>query len=411
MPRTKRDDGTPAAAPNKRKLTERFLTRVQPDDRPFLVWDTQQRGLALRVQPTGHKAWKVVYAHRGRPRWYHLGNAEAVDLADARKLAGRVMFQVAEGKDPAAEKMAERSKGTFQELSLRYVEEHAKKRNRSWNLMDSLVQKHLMPRWAKLQAASITRADIKAVMMSIAAPQLANLVVTAASAMFAWGIKEEIVTVNPCTLIERNETKSRERVLSDSELPKYWAAFDNAGLVAGTMLKLILLTGQRPGEVAHLRREHILDGWWELPGDPVPELKWPGTKNKHNHRVWLPVAAQALLAEMPETGAVFASARGNAIIPAAAMRTAWAELGRERATPHDLRRTHGTTITSLGFGRDAMNRLQNHIEGGIASVYDRHQYAAENKQIMETVATKIMALVEGLSAEPNVVRLRKTASY
>jgi integrase len=59
----------------------------------------------------------------------------------------------------------------------------------------------------------------------------------------------------------------------------------------------------------------------------------------------------------------------------------------EKATPHDLRRTHGTTVTGLGFGRDAMNRIQNHREGGIASVYDRHQYAEENKKVMEAVAT------------------------
>ena len=50
-----------------------------------------------------------------------------------------------------------------------------------------------------------------------------------------------------------------------------------------------------------------------------------------------------------------------------------------------------------------MNRIQNHKEGGIASVYDRHQYADENKRIMETVANKIMALVEGRAVESNVV--------
>jgi integrase len=73
----------------------------------------------------------------------------------------------------------------------------------------------------------------------------------------------------------------------------------------------------------------------------------------------------------------------------------------ERATPHDLRRTHGSTITALGFGRDAMNRVQNHKEGGIASVYDRHQYAEENKRVMEATAARIMMLVNG--AVSNVV--------
>jgi integrase len=170
---------------------------------------------------------------------------------------------------------------------------------------------------------------------------------------------------------------------------------------------MILLTGQRPGEVAHMRREHIEDGWWTMPGDPVPALDWPGTKNKHSHRVWLPVAAQALLAEMPETGLVFAGPRGGAIDRLdGAMRDICKVLSAERATPHDLRRTHGTTIAALGFGREAMNRVQNHVEGGIASVYDRHGYAEENKKVMEAVAARIMALVEGGPAASNVIDLQ-----
>jgi integrase len=63
----------------------------------------------------------------------------------------------------------------------------------------------------------------------------------------------------------------------------------------GTALKLILLTGQRPGEVSHLREEHIEDGWWTMPGEPVPALSWPGTKNGQTHRIWLPKPAQELL--------------------------------------------------------------------------------------------------------------------
>ena len=52
-------------------------------------------------------------------------------------------------------------------------------------------------------------------------------------------------------------------------------------------------------------------------------------------------------------------------------------------------------MTALGFGPHAMKRIQNHKEGGIASVYDRHEYADENKRVMEAVAARIMALAEG----------------
>jgi integrase len=275
---------------------------------------------------------------------------------------------------------------------------HAQEDSRGWHASGAAeVRKHLLPRWGKLNASSITRSDVKAMFAGIGAPQVANQTVRAASAVFSWAVREELVPVNPCLKIEHNETASRERVLADSEIAQFWAAFDSAGLLGSTALKLILLTGQRPGEVRHMRREHIVDGWWTLPGAPIAELNWPGTKNGNTHRVWLSKPAQQLLAELDGEGAVFPGTRGviGESRLAAAMRSICRQLGAERATPHDLRRTNGTLITGLGFGRDAMNRIQNHVEGGIASVYDRHSYADENKRIMETVAQRIMTLVAG----------------
>ena len=400
----------PKRAALKRRLTELYVRKLKPKTQPFLVWDTLQRGLAIRVQPTGARAWKCIYSHHSRPRWLHLGNAGAIGLADARTLAAEAMLAVARGKDPAGEKRAERGAGTFAELAERYVEHYAKRRNKSWAQADKLIRRHALPPWGKLQATSIGRADVRAMMSRIEAPVLANQVLAAMSAVFSWGVKQEVVATNPCRGVDRNATRSRERVLSDSELPRFWSAFDDAGLVAGTALKMMLLTGQRPGEVSHMRREHIIDGWWEMPGEPLPALGWPGTKNGESNRVWLPKAAQAVIADLTDDGVtsgfVFAGPRGGIHGLDAAMRAICAKLGVERATPHDLRRTHGSTITALAFGRDAMNRIQNHKEGGIASVYDRHGYAEETKRIMEAVASKIMALAEGRSADDKVVRLR-----
>jgi integrase len=393
----------------KRRLTELSVRKLKPKTTTYLIWDTLQRGLAVRVQPTGTCAWKVIYSRHGRPRWLHLGDAGAIGLADARTLAAEAMLAVAKGHDPAAEKRAERGAGTFAELADRYVEVYAKKRNKSWKQADALVHRYLLPRWGKLQAASITRGDVRTMMTRIEAPVLANQVLAAASAIFSWAVKQEIIGGNPCRGVDRNATRSRERVLSDSEVPRFWNAFDDAGLVASSALKTILLLGQRPGECAHMRHEHIKDGWWEMPGEPVPALGWPGTKNGESHRVWLPKAVQKILAELDDdatTGLVFAGERGRPVSKLdGVMRAICSKLSVERATPHDLRRTHGSTITALGFGRDAMNRIQNHVEGGIASVYDRHGYADEIKRVMEAVASKIMALVEGKPEQSNIVTM------
>jgi integrase len=234
-----------------------------------------------------------------------------------------------------------------------------------------LIERHAIPRWGRRPAADIKRDDVKALMRSIEAKVTANQVLASVSAIFTWGLREEVggVVVNPCHGVERNQTRSRERVLADSELPKFWSAFGAAGL-AGTVLKTILLTGQRPGEVRHMHRQHLIDGWWCMPGSPVPELKWPGTKNGESHRIWIATPVQALLAELEGEGFVFAGSRDRPIEKFdSAMRSICDELGiNDKVTPHDLRRTHGTTITGLGFGRDCMNRVQNHKEGGIASV-------------------------------------------
>jgi integrase len=375
MPRP-RKDGEPARPARHRRLTEMFVRRVRPEAYTFNAWDLKQAGLVLRVQATGARAWKVVYRHAGRPRWFHIGDARAIGLSDARRMAAGIMLKAAEGKDPAAERKAARGAGTFAELAERYLVEHAKKKNKSWRQADALVRRYLLPRWAKLQAKNVTRSDVRAVMTKIEAPVLANQVLAAASAIFSWAVKQEIVE-----------------------------------LIRGSILKAILLTGQRPGEVSHMRHEHIDGGWWTLPGKPDPKLQWNGTKNGESHRVWLPQAVRDIVAEVTGEGAVtgfvFAGPRGAPVDGLdGAMRAICVELGvNEKATPHDLRRTHGTTITKLKFGRDAMNRIQNHKEGGIADVYDIHDYAEENKRVMEAVAARILAIAEGRAPADNVVSM------
>jgi integrase len=394
MPRPRRD-GTPARSePNKRRLSDAFVKTVRPDpERVVVYWDTFQRGLALRVQPSGYLAWKCVYSIRGRgARWYSIGDARAITLSDARKLASKVMYQVAEGRDPHADRLVLRGRGSFEQVARRYVEEHARKKNKSWRQADALVTKYLLPRWAKLDIGSIRRADVRAAIAAIEAPVLANQVLAAASPIFSWAIRQEIIAANPCSGVDRNDTTSRERVLSDAEIAAFWPHLS-------APLKVVLLTGQRPGEVAHLHREHVVDDrWWTMPGAPDPKTSWPGTKNAQSHRVWLSEPVHKLLLDV-FTAPVRAGQMQQD------MRDICTRLGvGEKVTPHDLRRTFCSQLTALGFGRDAMNRVTNHKEGGIADVYDRHRYQEENKKIMETVARHIVDIAEERS---NVVELRR----
>jgi integrase len=381
---------------NKRKLTQIYVERISPQAKTFCAWDSEQKGLCLQVRPNGYRAYKVVYQFQGRTRWFHLAAVNEISLGQARRLAQEVMYRKAQGHDPHGERRGQRQTGTFADLVETYFRQHAEKANRSWKQARYLIDRHLLPRWGGLVPSSITRAHVKAVMRKVTAPVLANQTLATASAIFSWAIREEVagVTVNPCLKVPRNAVSSRERILSDSEVPLFWNAFGQAG-EAGKVLKLILLTGQRPGEVRAMRAEHIRDGWWEMPGEPSGD--WPGTKNGRSHRVWLPSPAN--LSDLDKSSSVTQLA--------ATMRAICEQFGvTDKVTPHDLRRTHGTFVTRLGFGREAMNRIQNHVEGGIGSVYDRYSYADENKRVMEAVASEIVRLAEGRPVEPRVVALR-----
>lgn len=69
MPRPKKD-GTPSRELRASKLSEILVRRVRPEPTAFNIWDTYQRGLVLRIQPSGARAFKAVYRHRGRARWF-----------------------------------------------------------------------------------------------------------------------------------------------------------------------------------------------------------------------------------------------------------------------------------------------------------------------------------------------------
>jgi len=387
MPRP-RKDGAPAVERNARKLTELYVRKPKVGN----TWDLHQRGLCLKAQASGHRSWYCVYRRHGRPRWYHIADAAAVGLADARTIAAEVMLAAARGGDPAAERKAAQGAGTFSELCDRYLNEFAKRRNKSWPQARKLVERFFLPRWGKLRPVAITRADVRSVIAGISAPIVANQALAACSAIFSWAVKQEIIAVNPCSKVDRHETRDRERVLSDDEIRLFWPELTPA-------LKMILLTGQRGGgDVKKMRFENIVDGgWWQMP--------WNETKNGEPHRVWLPEAARALLlgdTNVSPEGLVFP----RRLNLDAEMRAICSRLNAPRATPHDLRRTFSSKVAEL-FSVVDMHRLLNHREGGLTTVYDRSNYGPKNQQIMEAVAARIVGIAEGRPQAGNVVNLVK----
>jgi hypothetical protein len=156
---------------NKRKLTPLDGVKLRPKAKTFLVWDTLERGLCLRVQPTGHRSYKFVYHHKGRSRWVTIGPTDVVSLSEARQEATRLRLAVHEGKDPAAQRRAASTSGdTFAAIAHRYVEEFAKRKNKSWKQASNLVERYVLPHWADHDASTISRSDVRAMLAKIDKP-------------------------------------------------------------------------------------------------------------------------------------------------------------------------------------------------------------------------------------------------
>jgi integrase len=82
-------------------LTKRIVASALPQDRPYELRDAQVRGLLLRVQPSGHKAWVVTWAH-GKRRT--LGSAGHLTLDQARDVARRVIAEYIQSGLPSIAK-------------------------------------------------------------------------------------------------------------------------------------------------------------------------------------------------------------------------------------------------------------------------------------------------------------------
>ncbi len=109
---------------------------------------------------------------------------------------------------------------------------------------------------------------------------------------------------------------------------------------------------------------------------------------------------------MPERGWIFASDRGKPFEKLSPItRQISADLSIPRFTPHDLRRTAATGMTSMGIDRLTVSRILNHREGGITQIYDRFSYDTPKRNAWDAWAGRLLEIVTGKTAPEKVVDL------
>lgn len=92
------------AIPTNIFLTQRVVDRVQPQAKEFTVYHKSIPGFGMRVRPSGHKSFILLYKLSGRGGKYLIGNAAAMSLDKAQDKAVEILQKIRDGEDPTAEK-------------------------------------------------------------------------------------------------------------------------------------------------------------------------------------------------------------------------------------------------------------------------------------------------------------------
>lgn len=384
-------------------------------------------GLVLRCPPSGISKWTFAYRSRakGGMRRVTLGiygpKAPALSLKLAREARDREEARNGQGEDPKAaqeRQLVEHRKGvvTFGELCDQYLAyikavdpRTGKPRKSSWK-NDEGYLKRPRAKFGKRAVGSISRGEIREFLEEIAetSPSSANRTQSVIRTMWGYANDREVLTENFLHGMKKVGGKEveKDRVLTLEELKAFFAILNDeeAGITDGTRLalKVVLLTAQRPGEVAGMMRSelHGLDG--DKPHWIIPAAR---TKNKKaEHTVPLsPTAVKLVEAALeigkPEVGEdkddrpVFASRfESVAMLSRHSMSQAVRRLledgepgDKELAafTPHDLRRTAATIVQAARLPVDYVKALLNHNDKGVTGVYARwHMFEEKREAIL-----------------------------
>jgi len=415
------------------KLTDTTVRagRIDPGKSEKFIFDDDVPGLALRLRQGGSKTFVFQYRLGQKQRRMALGVATARNVGDVRKIAQKLYHRVQLGQDPAGDKADGKAQAahTFKAVAEEYLEDQ-KPYWRPRTYPD--VVRHLLGHAKalhQLQLGKIKRADIAAVHASVtknAGMVAANRVRDSISGLYTWAIERGRAELNPVVHTPRHEEQSRDRVFTPTELRLIWNNLEDDDY--GTIIKLLALTGQRPGEIAGLR-------WSQIHGDVIileGGDATGGTKNYVTHVIPLSEPAKEIIAKLErrrDRDLIF----GRGAKPW----SAWS-LGKERLNtrileatgqtiedwrPHDFRRTFSTLAGGgldehqlaklsgrdkelaggLGIAPHVVEAVANRVSGfkaGVAGVYNKSTYALEKRRALEQWAERLLAIVED---RPSVV--------
>ncbi len=349
-------------------LTDLLIKKLKPPPQGQKTYfDGAQKGFGVRVSKGGTKTFVLVH---GKERKIHsLGRYPDLSLAEARRRA----------KEALGKAVAERGGSTmpqigFATLRQRFPEDSAlHTRPSTLSEYTRLLTKYFP---FEKEVSQVTRADVMEALGTVKHHRsMEQHCFVAIRTLMNWAVRHGYLVASPVPPL-RYSTVSRSRILSDEELSAVWKRAGEVGYPFGTMVQLLILTGQRRGEIAALRRSWVSADTITFPASI--------TKNKREHRIPIGKRTREILEGIPGEADMYFPARGRVDVPFAGWSKAKTQFDEALTftdyTLHDLRRTYSSNLAKLGVPIHVTEKLLNHVSGtlgGIAGVYNRHSYWEE----------------------------------
>jgi len=329
-------------------------------------------------------------------------------LAAARKWAAGLQAMRRVGRDPAQEReqgrqLAEQTFGATLKVYLPMKAELVRASTRSE------IERHLLVHLAplhRLPLRSITTGVLSTRLAAIAKDSgatTADNVRRALNAFWVWALRRGLVETSPVAGVERRKAKSRTRVLDADEIRLIWLA-----TVKDTdfniIVRILLLSGMRAGEVAGLRWSEVLSDRIALPGER--------TKNHRPHTVPLTPQLAALLSLRSRSGVFLFGRVAHSGFGGFSKGKRELDQATGIAKPwvlHDLRRTFATGLNELGIAPHVVEAALNHasFRAGVAGVYNLAGYEGAVRHALATWETHVLEIAEGRVTGDRVVPLRR----
>lgn len=397
-------------------LTDAKIRGIAPPASGQLeLLDQLVAGLRVRVGASGGKAFILRKRVGSSVRNVTLGRfSDAFTLADARKKARSLLIDLESGRglpQPATNTGGAVGRLTFSVMWEQYLERAVRGKKKSASEIERIGMKFILPRFRDRLADTITRAEVTSLVEDITyrdparpTPRAGLGVHQQLSSFFTWAMpKLERLPANPCRDAGRPPLpKARDRYLSNAEIRVFWQACDVMGWPFGPGFQLLLLTGQRRGEVFAASRAEFDGDTWTIPSDRA--------KNGKAHLVPLSSPARSLIEGLPivDGSSKLFPVASNPEASVNGFSKGHPRLLREMAkimnvpkvehfVLHDLRRTVATGMQRLGVQMPVTEAVLNHISGsrsGIAGVYQRYDYQREKRDALESWAAELMSIVE-----------------